>query len=146
VTAGTGGPAGADAEGAVRAFLACGQRRDFTAAYGLLDERITRTGPDGSVVSGREAYLGYLKEVFLGARSYLCQVRRCLVSADGRTVVVELDETLVRTDGEEMTASEVMVFDLTEQVRIGSLTVYERSSTARPPGTGERRARHAGPG
>lgn len=111
----------------VMAFLACGGRRDFSGAEPLLDARITRTGPDGDVKSGRAAYLAYLGEVLGDVRDYGYEVRRCVATEDGRTVLVEIDEHLTEADGTEQAVSEAMVFDLTAERRIAALSVYARA-------------------
>lgn len=105
------------------AFLACGRRRDFSAAYDLLDEHVTRSG-GGDDKSGRDEYLAYLQTVMKDARDYRYHVKRCTESAGGETVVVEIDESLTQADGTELSASEAMIFDLTPEGRIGRLTVY----------------------
>lgn len=110
----------------VMAFLACGERRDFTLARDLLDADITRTGPDGDVKSGREEYLAYLQSVMSDARSYRYSIKRCVASEDGRTVLVEIDESLTPADGPEIKVCEAMVFDLTPAGLIRRLSVYTK--------------------
>ena len=108
----------------VMAFLACGGRRDFSAARELLDENVRRSGA-GADRCGRDDYLAYLESVMSGALEYEYTVKRCIESADGETVVVEIDERLTQADGTKLSASEVMIFDLTAAGRIGRLTVYD---------------------
>jgi hypothetical protein len=110
----------------VMAFLACGGRRDFWAARALLDEDVTRIGPDGNVCSGRDQYLEYLGGVLGDVRDYGYEVRRCVVAEDGLTVLVEIDEHLTEADGAHQAVSEAMVFDLTPQGRIRRLSVYTK--------------------
>jgi ketosteroid isomerase-like protein len=110
----------------VLAFLACGERRDFSVARDLLDADITRIGPDGDVRSGRDEYLGYLELVMRDAQSYRYEVRRCVPSEDGRTVLVEIDESLTQADGVELNVSEAMIFDITPAGLIGRLSVYTK--------------------
>jgi len=110
----------------VMSFLACGERRDFSLARDLLDEDITRIGPDGDVKSGRDEYLGYLEGVMQEAQDYRYEIRRCVPSADGRTVVVEIDEGLTQADGVELNVSEAMIFDITAAGLIGRLSVYTK--------------------
>lgn len=113
-------------------FLACGGRRDFSAARDLLEEDVTRTGPDGDVKQGREEYLAYLSSVLAGASDYQYQVRRCAVSEDRLSVLVEIDESLTGATGAQVSVSEAMVFDLAPSGRIAKLSVYMKV----PPGTG----------
>jgi ketosteroid isomerase-like protein len=110
----------------VMAFLACGENRDFSGAKALLDEDVTRIGPDGDVKSGREPYLAYLESVLGDALSYRYEVRRCVAAADGLVVLVEIDESLTEADGTELAVSEAMVFDLTAHGRIRRLSVYTK--------------------
>jgi SnoaL-like domain len=119
----TGGRSAVDE---VLSFLACGERRDFSLARDLLDEDITRIGPDGDVKSGRDEYLGYLQGVMGEAKSYRYEIRRCVASEDGRTVLVEIDESLTQADGVELNVSEAMVFDITPAGLIGRLSVYTK--------------------
>jgi ketosteroid isomerase-like protein len=107
----------------VMAFLSCGGRRDFSAARDLLDENVVRSGAGGHK-SGRDAYLAYLGTVMKDALDYRYSVKRCIESKDGRTVVVEIDESLTRADGTALSVSEAMVFDLTPAGRIARITVY----------------------
>lgn len=109
-------------------FLACSQTKDWGAARALLAPGFTRTGPQGSVISGREPYLGYLQEVVGQARSYQYTVQRCVACPDGPTVLVEVDEVLMGHDGEELKAREAMIFDLTPDGRLLALSVYARSA------------------
>jgi limonene-1,2-epoxide hydrolase len=115
----------------VMAFLACGGRRDFSAARPLLAEGVTRVGPDGDIKTGRDEYLAYLEQVLAGASDYRYQVARAVPSADGRTVLVELDESLVEAGGNRVAVTEAMVFDLTPDLRVGRLSVYMKV----PPGS-----------
>jgi ketosteroid isomerase-like protein len=110
----------------VMAFLACAGRRDFSGAKELLDENITRMGPDGDVKSGRNEYLAYLESVLGEARDYRYEVRRCAVAEDGLTVLVEIEEGLTQADGTELAVSEAMIFDLTPGHRIRRLSVYTK--------------------
>jgi ketosteroid isomerase-like protein len=118
--------AAASAVGVVSSFLACAEQRDFARARELVDEHVTRTGPDGDVKQGREEYVSYLENIFATARGYRSRVRRCTASEDGRTVVVEIDESLTEPDGTELIASEAMIFDMTTHGLIGALSVYAR--------------------
>jgi limonene-1,2-epoxide hydrolase len=110
----------------VMAFLACAEHRDFSTARALMDENVTRAGPDGDVKSGRDEYVAYLESVLADARGYRYDVRRSVVSEDGRTVLVEIDEALTPADGPEMQVSEAMIFDLTPNHLIGRLSVYTK--------------------
>jgi hypothetical protein len=119
--------AGQGAAQVVMAFLGCGGRRDFSGARALLDDRITRTGPDGDVKTGRDEYLAYLDRALGGARDYRYELRRCVVTEDGLTVLVEIDETLTEADGTRLAVSEAMIFDLTPELRILRLSVYTKT-------------------
>lgn len=110
----------------VMAFLACGGRRDFSSAKELLDEAVTRIGPDGDVKSGRDDYLSYLESVLADVRDYHYEVQRCVVSPDNRIVVVEIEEGLTEAGGAELEVKEAMVFDLTAELRIVRLSVYTK--------------------
>jgi ketosteroid isomerase-like protein len=114
------------AEEVVLAFLACGGRRDIAAAAELLEDDVSREGPDGSALSGSRTYLGYLQDVLGQALGYRYDVRRCIVSADGRTVVVELDEELTESDGARLSVREAMVFQLSDRARIAGISVYTK--------------------
>jgi predicted ester cyclase len=108
------------------AFLACGGRRDFSSAKALLAHDVTRTGPDGDIKSGRQAYLAYLEGVLGAVRDYRYEVRRCAATADGLVVVVEIDEALTEANGTELAVSEAMVFDLTPEGLIRQISVYTK--------------------
>jgi hypothetical protein len=45
------------------------------------------------VKSGRDEYLAYLETIMPGATDYVYEVRRCVPNEDGRTVLVEIDES-----------------------------------------------------
>ena len=77
----------------VMSLLAFGGRRDLSKAQDLLDTDIKRLGPDGDVKSGRDEYLAYLETIMPGATDYVYEVRRCVPNEDGRTVLVEIDES-----------------------------------------------------
>jgi predicted ester cyclase len=111
----------------VLAFLGCGERRDWETAHSLLDEEMTRIGPDGDVKHGRDEYLGYLKGVLGDADDYHYEVRRTMVSSDDRVVLVEIDEALTEAGGAAVAVSEAMVFDLTVERRIIRLSVYTKT-------------------
>ena len=135
--AAAGGPAPPDGTAAkpgavevVLAFLACGGRSAFSEARPLLAPDVARVGPDGDVKSGREEYLAYLEAVLARTRDYRYEVVRAVPSADGRTVVLELDESLVDADGRHLAVTEAMVFDLTPDLLISRLSVYMKV----PPG------------
>jgi len=113
--------------GTVRSFLACAESRDFSRARELLDEHIVRKGPDGDVKEGRDNYVAFLESVLATAQNYRSEIRRCIASEDGLTVLVEIDESLTNSDGSELKASEAMIFDLTAAGLIGKLTVYARA-------------------
>jgi predicted ester cyclase len=117
---------GRSAVRAVMAFLDGGRRKDFSSTKALLDENVTRIGPDGDVKSGRDQYLAYLEGVLGDARDYHYEVRRCVATHDGLTVLVEIDERLTQADGTEVAVSEAMVFDLTPAGRIRHLSVYTK--------------------
>jgi hypothetical protein len=110
----------------VLAFLACGPQRDFSVARDLLDEDITRVGPDGDIKSGRDVYLGYLESVMRDAHSYRYELRRAVPSDDGHTVLVEIEESLTQADGVDLNVSEAMIFDITPAGLIGRLSVYTK--------------------
>ena len=114
----------------VLAFLACGGRRDLAGAEALLDEDVVRTGPDGDVKSGRASYLAYLQSALGGALDYRYEVRRCMPSADGQVVVVEIDEWLTEADGHVLSVSEAMLFDVTDAHQISQISVYTKSPAA----------------
>jgi hypothetical protein len=107
-------------------FLACGGRRDFSGSRALLDADVTRIGPDGDVKAGRDSYVAYLESVLGDVRDYSYEVRRTAVSADGLTVLVEIDEALTQADGAQLAVSEAMAFDLTVQGRIRRISVYTK--------------------
>ncbi len=116
------------AQEVVAAFLRCGERRDFETAESLLDVAMVRIGPDGDVKRGRDEYVAYLRSVLGDVTDYHYDVRRTTLSADGRTVLVEIDEGLTEADGTALEVSEAMVFDLTDAGRIVRLSVYTKTS------------------
>ncbi len=112
--------------GVVRSFLGCAPLRDWQLAASLLDPAITREGADGSVIAGREAYLEFLRDVLPADASYRSEVVALAATADGGRVLVELREELEPAGGEALRASEVMVFDVTPEGRIGSISVFAK--------------------
>jgi ketosteroid isomerase-like protein len=128
-----GGGAAPGAVDVVTAFLACGGRRDFATARALLAEDVVRAGPDGDLKSGREEYVGYLEQVLGDVRDYSYRVARAVPSADGRTVTVELDESLEEADGTRLSVSEAMVFDLTPDRLISRISVYMKVAPGTAP-------------
>lgn len=76
--------------------------------------------------SGRDEYLAYLETIIRGATDYIYEVRRCVPSEDGRTVLVEIDESLTQADGVEMSVCEAMIFDITPAGVIGRPSVYTK--------------------
>lgn len=77
-------------------------------------------------MSGRQAYLAYLESVLGQALGYRYTVRRCVTSADGRNVVVEVDEELRQSDGARLSVTEAMVFELSSRARIVGISVYTK--------------------
>jgi limonene-1,2-epoxide hydrolase len=112
--------------GVVRSFLGCAPERDWQLAASLLDPAVTREGADGSVIAGRQAYLEFLRDVLPADASYRSEVVALAATADGGRVLVELREELVPAGGEALRASEVMVFVLTPERRIGSISVFAK--------------------
>jgi hypothetical protein len=110
----------------VVSFLGCASSRDWELAVSLLEPGVTREGPDGAVVAGRQAYLGYLQEVLAPGATYAAQLLHVAATPDGSHVLAELDEELVPPDRPAMRAREVMVFAVTPDGRIAGLSVYAK--------------------
>lgn len=112
----------------VRSFLGCAASRDWSLAESLLDAGVTREGPDRVVMRGRDGYLAHLRSLLGDGVRLTQQVRAMTASADGRSVLVQIDEQLENAT-ERLEASEVMVFGLGGDGRIASIEVYLRDGS-----------------
>ncbi len=110
----------------VTAFLGCATTRDWALAESLLESDVTREGPDGALTSGRDAYLGYLRNVLGDRTQYSSTILRLASSQDGSWVVAELDEELLEAGLAAQRVRELMLFELRGSGRIGSISVYAK--------------------
>ncbi len=116
-----------DPEKIARAFFACAPAREWAAVEALLEAGVTRTGSEGSVITGRDDYLAYLRGALPERARYSSEVKRIAAAADGSAALVELDERL-ELDGKVEELHEVMVLGISPGGRIASITAYERAA------------------
>lgn len=117
---------------AAERYLAAVAGLDWDALRDCLAGGVVRVGPFGDTYTGRDAYVSFLAGLMPTLVDYAMDVHR-VVDA-GRVVTAELTETTT-WDGERTVTHEALVFDLTDDGRIGHIAIYiQPPSTTRRPG------------
>jgi hypothetical protein len=112
----------------VQRYLDALAAHDWRALAATLADDIHRIGPYRDVYDGRDAYAQFLEHAIAALAGYALSVERMLVA--GRTVIVELNETVDDGDG-RLRTDEAVVFD-TGRGRISRIAVYLQTSERLP--------------
>jgi hypothetical protein len=116
---------------AVDRYLVAIAHHDWEAfAATLADDGFSRTGPYGDTYPDKAAYVRFISQLVPTLPGYELQVSRITPSSDGRTVVVELSET-VDVDGAPLVTPEALVFDLDATGLIRRIQIFIQT-VARP--------------
>jgi limonene-1,2-epoxide hydrolase len=110
----------------VERYLAALPARDWSTVRDCVADDVVRIGPYDDVYRGRDAYVGFLAATFETLRDYELDIERVIEA--GRTVLVELAETVADGDGRLRTA-EAILFDLDRNDRIARIAVYLQASS-----------------
>jgi ketosteroid isomerase-like protein len=107
----------------VRRYLDAVATFDWDAARDCLSEDVHRVGPFGDAYTGRDRYLGYLRDLMPTLAGYRMEIERVFDSDDRRSAVAELTET-VELDGRVVVTPESLVFDLGPEGTIVAIRIY----------------------
>jgi ketosteroid isomerase-like protein len=110
----------------VERYLEAVAGSDWDEAATCLTPDVTRVGPFHDRYRGREPYLAYLRALMPTLQGYRMDLGRIITSGDGRSVTVELSET-VEMGGQTIVTPEVLVFDLDGEGLIGHIGIYIRT-------------------
>ena len=116
-------PAASPAVTVVGRYLTAVAGQDWETLADCVAEDVRRTGPFGDRYEGREAYVGFLRQLMPTLEGYRMDVERIVATDEGRTVVAELSET-VELDGRPVRTPESLVFDLDDAGRISRIAIY----------------------
>jgi hypothetical protein len=110
--------------GAVERYLDAIRAHDWEAfAATLADDDFSRTGPYGDTYATKAEYVAFISALMPTLPAYELQVGRVTPAADGRSVTVELSET-VEVDGAPLVTPEALVFDLDPDGRIRRIRIF----------------------
>ena len=109
--------------GIVERYLHTLTAHDWQGFAACLADDVVRTGPYGDTYATKPVYVAYLEELMPTLRGYSMEVGRIRYSADGRSAVAELSET-VEIDGTPKLTPEALVFDLTPEGLISRIRIY----------------------
>lgn len=109
-------------DGAVERYLACLAVHDWDGLAATLDDDLIREGPYRDVVTGKQAYLRFLRGVFAALTGYRLDVHRISHITD-RLCYVELSETF-DIDGVPSECSECLVFEKNSSGLINRVSVF----------------------
>src|ERR1700704_3367649 len=99
---------------AVEHYLSCMEAHDWDGlAATIAEEGLTREGPFGDVVEGKEPYVAFLRGVLTSLEGYRLDVRRVSRSSD-RLSYVELKETF-DVDGVATEYPECILFEQNDE-------------------------------
>lgn len=96
---------------------------DWGSAEACLAADVERVGPFGDTYTGRSEYLDFLRKLMPTLQGYEMDLRRVMVSGDGRAAVAELTET-VDMDGRTVVTPESLVFDIDPDGLIRAIRIY----------------------
>lgn len=97
----------------VRRYLETMTAHDWDGFAACLTDDVVRTGPYGDTYASKPEYVAFLSRLMPTLPGYSMDVGRITYSADGRSAVAELSET-VEVDGVAKLTPEALVFDLSE--------------------------------
>jgi hypothetical protein len=121
----------------VARYLACMQAHDWDGlAATIADDGLTREGPFGDVVEGKEPYVAFLRGVLTSLEGYRLDVRRVSRASD-RLSYVELNETF-DVDGVATEYPECILFEQNDEGLISHVSVFIKQPGADAPVQGGR--------
>jgi hypothetical protein len=107
----------------VERYLGAMTRHDWDAFAACLTEDVCRTGPYGDAYRSRPDYVAFLSQLMPTLPGYSMQVDRVTYVDGDRRAFAELSET-VEVQGAPKVTPEVLVFDLTADGLIATITIY----------------------
>ena len=107
--------------------------RDWSRLATVLSESVVRIGPYGDRLSGREAYLDFLRGTV--PADYRNDVTRIIGAPDGSAASATVTEHL-RYGDQEFHLDEAYAFDLDQHGRIGRVAIYWQTPQDDPGGFG----------
>jgi SnoaL-like protein len=117
----------------VARFFSCLTAREWSRLATVLSEGVVRIGPFGDELSGREAYLDFLRGTV--PTDYRNDVARIIGASDGSAAFATVTEHL-RYGDQEFHLDEAYVFDLDENGRICRVAIYWQTPQDDPGGFG----------
>jgi ketosteroid isomerase-like protein len=109
--------------GVVGRYLRAMIAHQWDAMAACLADDVVRTGPYGDTYASRPEYVAFLSDLMPKLPGYSMDVAQIVYTADGRTAVAELSET-VEVAGTPKLTPEALVFDLTTDGLIGRIRIY----------------------
>jgi limonene-1,2-epoxide hydrolase len=110
----------------VERYLAALPAHDWDTVRACLAPDVVRFGPYNDDFRGRDEYTQFLASAIEPLGGYELVVDR--IVANGRTVLVELSETVDDGDRGRLRTAEAVVFDLGDDGLIARVAVYLRAS------------------
>jgi ketosteroid isomerase-like protein len=107
----------------VRRYLDTMIAGDWDGCAACLADDVVRTGPYGDTYASKPVYVSFLSGLMPKLAGYSMDVSRIRYSADGRSAVAELSET-VEVEGAPKLTPEALVFDITADGLIGRIRIY----------------------
>jgi len=117
----------------VARYFSCLTAREWSRLATVLSEGVVRIGPYGDRLSGREAYLDFLRGTV--PTDYRNDVARIIGAADGAAAFATVTEHL-RYGEQEFHLDEAYAFELDEEGLICRVTIYWQTPQDDPGGFG----------
>ena len=96
----------------------------------LVREDVVRTGPDGDVTTGRDAYVSYLARLMPALPGYAMEMKA--VTYSGRTAFCELAETVI-VNGTTVVTNEVLVVRFDADGLVEEISIFTQKVPAAQP-------------
>jgi ketosteroid isomerase-like protein len=107
----------------VRRYLHTMTAHDWDGFAACLSDDVVRTGPYGDTYASKPVYVEFLAALMPKLPGYSMEVGRITYSADGRSAVAELSET-VEVDGAPKLTPEALVFEINGDGLINRIRIY----------------------
>jgi ketosteroid isomerase-like protein len=107
----------------VRRYLETLTAQDWDGFAACLTDDVVRVGPYGDTYVTKPVYVSFLSDLMPTLAGYSMDVGRVTYSADARSAVAELSET-VEVDGTPKLTPEALVFDITADGLIERIRIY----------------------
>jgi ketosteroid isomerase-like protein len=122
---------------AIERYLTCMAAHDWDGlAATIADDGLTRDGPFGDRVEGKQRYVDFLRRVIPSLKGYQLEVRR-VTHASGRVSYVELSETF-DVNGVSTEYPECILFERSDNGLISHVSVFVKQPGADAPVQGAR--------